>query len=44
MKKDWVEEVGGKKMAAVLMVHMQQVRAGRFVSLFPHKKYIWLII
>ena len=25
MKKDWVEEVGEKKMAAVLMVQVEQV-------------------
>ena len=34
MKKDWVEEVGEKKIAAVLMV---QSGAGRLVSLFPRK-------
>ena len=38
-KKDWVEEVGEKKMAAVLIVHIEQVG----LCLFPGKsKCGWL--
>ena len=38
-KKDWVEEVGEKKMAAVLIVQVEQVG----LCLFPRKsKFGWL--
>ena len=38
-KKDWVEQVGEKKMTAVLIVQVEQVR----LCLFPRKsKFGWL--